>query len=142
MQLTNGNATSDGQLEILYQGEWYATCSPDRYNYHYYYYYYYYRYPSYNNDGDVICKELGYYGGVVISGRRRQLTNENRHQLWYYDLYCDGTENSVYDCTGQYGYDDFYPGYCSYLAEYSCQSKHTSSCVCMYACILAIKSMY
>ena len=69
MQLTNGNTTSDGQLEILYQGEWYTTCPPDRYNYNYNYYYYRY-YPSYNNDGDVVCKELGYYGGAVLSGSR------------------------------------------------------------------------
>ena len=122
VQLTNGNATSDGLLEILYQGEWYTTCRPN--DYYYFHYYYYYYYPSYNSHGDVVCKELGYDGGVVVSERRQQLTYDYRYQLWYYDLYCEGTEHSIYDCVSQYGYDEFYNSYCSSIAEYSCQSKY------------------
>ena len=111
MQLTNGNTTSDGQLEILYQGEWYTTCPPR---------------DSYGSHENVVCKELGYYGGVVVSERRRQLTYRNRYHLWSSYLYCDGTEDSIYDCESRYGYD-YFPYRCSYIAEYSCQSKHTIS---------------
>ena len=116
VQLTNGNATSDGQLEILYQGEWYTTCPPrDYYSSSLY---------SYGSHGDVVCKELGYYSGVVVSDERRQLTFS--YQLWYSDLYCDGTEDSIYDCVGRYGYDEL-RFYCPYIAGYSCQSKHATS---------------
>ena len=113
MRLTSGNGTSNGILEILSQREWYTMCSRS----------YYYFYNSYDNYGDVVCKELGYNGGVVVSRSRQQLTSERmyRYQLWrYYYLQCDGTENSIYDCNNRYG--EFYYGYCSYIAEYSCQS--------------------
>ena len=116
MQLTNGSETSNGILEILYQREWYTMCSR-------YYYYSYYYYNSYNNYGDVVCKELGYDGGVVVSHSRQQLTSEHtyRYQLWRdYSLQCKGTEDSIYDCNNRYG--EFYYSYCSYIAEYSCQS--------------------
>ena len=117
MKLTNGNTTSDGQLEILYQGEWYTTCRPrDYYSSSLY---------SYGSHGDVVCKELGYYGGVVVSDQRWQPTYATRYQL-YSDLYCDGTEDSIYDCVSRYGYEKFRYG-CSYIAEYSCQSKHAIS---------------
>ena len=118
MQLTNGNQSSDGILEILYQGEWYTTCQPDDYNYYHYYIYYYY-YSAYNNHADVVCKELGYDKGAVAFGNWRRLASEQQYQLWYHDLYCEGTEDSIYDCVKHYG-DLYYS--CSYVAEYSCQS--------------------
>ena len=119
VQLTNGNQSSDGFLEILYQGEWYTTCRPNDYNYYHYYYYYYPYYSTYNNHADVVCKELGYNKGAVAIGRRRRLTSEQQYQLWQYDLYCEGTEDSIYDCVNRY--EDFYYS-CSYIPEYSCQS--------------------
>ena len=128
MQLVSGNGTSNGILEILYQREWYTMCSP---------YYYYYYSNTYYNHGDVVCKELGYDGGVVVSDSRRQQTSERmyRYQLWYYYyLDCEGTEDSIYDCDNRYG--EFYYTYCSNIAEYSCQSKFTKSsqntCLCNY----------
>lgn len=111
MQLTSGNGSFNGILEILYQGEWYTTCQPR----------YYYSYYTYSNHGDVVCKELGFDGGAVaVSSRRMSRYLTYRYQLWYYDLYCDGTEDSIYDCTSRYS--DFYYSYCYYIAEYSCQS--------------------
>ena len=113
VQLTNGNETSDGLLEILYQGEWYTTCDQGDYFYR-----------SYNNHGEVVCKELG-YDEVVAFGRRRKLSTEHRYQLWSYDLYCEGTEDSIYDCVSRYNNDKLSYSYCSYIAEYSCQSMYT-----------------
>ena len=118
MQLTNGNGKFDGVLEILYQGEWYTTCRPSDYNYYYNYYYYYY---PYNNHGDVVCKELGYDGGVVAFYSRRPITYQYIYPLWDYSLYCEGTEDSIYDCFNRYG--EFYYSSC-YAAEYSCQSMY------------------
>ena len=122
VQLTSGNATSDGVLQILYQGEWYTTCGPDYYIYYYYYYHYQDRY---NNHADVVCRELGYDEGVVAVGERlgseRLLASEYRHQLWDSWLYCEGTEDSIYNCVNHQ--DIFRQYYCSsYLVEYSCQS--------------------
>ena len=112
MQLTNGTGASDGILEVLYQREWYTICS----------YYYYY---SNNNDGSVVCKELGYDGGVVVSDNRQQTTSEYMYtyHLWPY-LYCEGSEDSIYDCINYY--EEFSYSYCSYIAEYSCQSMFTT----------------
>ena len=118
MQLTNGNQSSDGLLEILYQGEWYTTCRPDDYNYYYYYYYS----STYNNHADIVCKELGYDKGAVAFNRRQRLTSEHRYQLWYYRLFCEGTEDSIYDCVSHYD-DPYYR--CYDIAEYSCQSMDT-----------------
>ena len=115
VRFTNGNGISNGMLEILFQREWYTMCSPS-------YYSYYKRY----NHGDVVCKELGYDRGVVVSNSRQQLTSERmyRYQLWYHNyLECEGTEDSIYDCVNHYG--EFYNRYCSYTAEYSCQSMFT-----------------
>ena len=111
VQLTNGHGTSDGLLEILFQGEWYTTCRPNQYS-------------SQNNHGDVVCKELGFDEGFVVSDGRRKPISEYRYQLWYYHLYCEGTENSIYDCVIQRNVLYFSYYRCSYLAEYSCQSMY------------------
>ena len=115
MKFTNGNKSSDGVLEIIYQGEWYTTCQPNDYSS-----YYYNRY-VYNRHANVVCKELGYERGVIASDSRRRVTSE-QHQLWYYDLYCEGTEDSIYDCSTRY--NDFSYRYCYYVPEYSCQSMN------------------
>ena len=110
VQLTNGSGTSDGILKILYQGEWYTTCGPNDY--------------SYNNHEEVVCKELGYDGAVTF-GRRRKSYTEHRYQLWSYYLYCEGNENSIYDCVSHYNYNELSYSNCYYIAEYSCQSMFT-----------------
>ena len=117
LRLTNGHVTSDGLLEILYQGEWYTTCRPNRYS-------------SSNNHGSVVCKELGFEKGFVVSDGRRQSFNEYAYQLWHYTLYCKGNENSIYDCGDQRDVLHFSRYRCSYLAEYSCQSTY----IYMYTC--------
>ena len=112
MRLINGTETSNGILEVLYQREWYTICSRSSRAY--------YSYHD-HNDGHVVCKELGYDRGVIVSNSTRQLTSERlyRYQLWhYYYLNCEGNEDSIYDCANHY--DEF--TYCSYIAEYSCQS--------------------
>jgi len=80
----------------------------------------------------VVCKELGYDGGVVFNGRRQKLRNEYGYQLWDNYLFCDGTENSIYDCAERQFTSNYAYRYCSYIPEYSCQSMY----VCMYVCIL------
>ena len=80
----------------------------------------------------MICKELGFDGGVVVSERRRQLTYDYRYQLWY-GLYCEGTEHSIYDCTSRYGYDEFSYSSCRYITEYSCQSKYAVFYLSLYS---------
>ena len=105
IQLSNGNTTTDGYLELYFQGEWYTTCGS---------------YASEYNAA-VVCRELGYEGGGTASLRLRDYTIHN-HLLWY-DLYCNRNDDSVFDCGKCCG--QFYEGYrsCSRIPEYACQSK-------------------
>ena len=107
IQLTDGNTTADGYLEIFFQGEWYSMCLP------------YSRLPD-DNDAGVVCRELGYEGATTTNRRNREQRHD--HLLWY-DLYCSGNEDSVFNCH-KCCTDEFYEGdYCSYVPEYACQSK-------------------
>ena len=132
IQLINGSDSSNGLLKILYQGEWFTTCQPNRYNYFEYFYYYSY-YSAYNNHADVVCKELGYDKGAVVFDRRRVLPSERQYRLWHNDLYCEGTENSLYDCKSRYYEVLSYR--CSYIPTYSCQSMNT---IAKYICIIYV----
>ena len=107
IQLTDGNTTADGYLEIFFQGEWYTTCQP------------FYSNPD-EHDRAVVCRELGYEAAATANRRNRDQKHD--HLLWYY-LYCRGDENSIYNCN-KCCTDQFYEdGSCSAVPEYSCQSK-------------------
>ena len=104
MQLTDGNTSSDGYLEIFFQGEWYTTCSnPD------------------HNDGDVVCRELG-HEGVIDRSRRPRDSDAYTHPLWS-NLDCRGTEDSVFDCGSCCNLFVAESYYCGSIPEYSCQSE-------------------
>jgi len=109
IRLTDGNTTADGYLEIFFQGEWYAMCqsygAPNRYN------------------AAVVCRELGYEGTAPTNIRSRDY-NIHTYVLWS-DLYCSGTENSIFDCRKCCGL--FYERYfgCTEIPEYTCQSMYT-----------------
>ena len=114
MRLTSGTETSNGIVEILYQREWYTICLPYSQIYHNH---------NYHNNGHVVCKELGYDGGLVFSNSTQRQTSERmyRYQLWhFFNLNCEGNEDSIYDCANHYR--EFSYSSCPYIAEYSCQS--------------------
>ena len=81
--------------------------------------------PFYSNrpddsDARVICRELGYEGAATTNRRNREQGHD--HLLWY-DLYCSGNEDSVFNCR-KCCTDEFYEDdHCAYVPEYACQSK-------------------
>ena len=80
---------------------------------------YYYNDPSEENAA-VVCRELGYEGAATTSRRHRDQRHEH---LFWYDLYCRGNEDSVFNCDKCCA-DQFYEGdFCAYLPAYACQSK-------------------
>ena len=80
---------------------------------------YYYNDPSEENAA-VVCQELGYEGAATTSRRHRDQRHEH---LFWYDLYCCGNEDSVFNCDKCCA-DQFYEGdFCAYLPAYACQSK-------------------
>ena len=108
VQLTDGNTTADGYLEIFFQGEWYTTCLP------------FYSINPGEHDQAVVCRELGYEGAATTNRRNRD--QKHNHLLWN-DLHCRGDENSVYNCN-KCCTDQFYEyRTCLDVPEYACQSK-------------------
>ena len=70
-------------------------------------------------DAAVVCRELGYES--VATTYRRPREYEHNHVLWAY-LYCNGNENTIYDCNKCCG--QFYePDFCDYIPGYACQSE-------------------
>ena len=106
MQLSYGIHSSDGLLEILYQGDWYTTCQ-----------YFYY---SNTNHAEVVCKELGYDRGFVTFQRSNRFISESQYT---FRLNCKGTEDSIHDCIAHNGV--YFERYCYSLAEYSCQGTNS-----------------
>ena len=73
-----------------------------------------------DNDARVVCRELGYEGVATTNRRNREQRHD--HLLWY-DLYCSGNEDSVFNCV-KCCIDEFYEGdHCTAVPEYACQSK-------------------
>lgn len=106
LHLINGLTASDGVLQLYYQGEWYGVCQYD-----------YYSAIDYRN-GEVVCRELGYDGGIVTSDTRPRVSGEF---LWYRPS-CTSTEDTLYDCNY---YSGFFASSSSCLnSVYVCQSKH------------------
>ena len=103
VQLTYGSHSSDGLLEILYQGDWYATC----------------QYPHYSN-AEVVCKELGYDRGFVSFQRSNRFISESQYK---FRPYCKGTEGSIYDCISHQGV--YFVSNCYSSTEYSCQGTNS-----------------
>ena len=59
-------------------------------------------------DSKVVCRQLGYYGGTVISSDD-YIKIENNILVWGSTINCDGTEESLLDCSGQWSNE--YLGY-------------------------------
>ena len=60
-------------------------------------------------DSKVVCRNIGLYGGTVISSTDSVTKQNDDILLWGNAISCDGTEESLLDCSGQWS--DNYLGY-------------------------------
>ncbi|KAL4229913.1 Scavenger receptor Cys-rich [Mactra antiquata] len=81
LRLVDGNKTSAGRVEILYDGEWGTICD-DLFD---------------DVDATVICRELGFSGSGHIAHSEAFFGPGSGH-IWMDELKCTGTEKSVRDC--------------------------------------------
>ncbi|XP_019618907.1 PREDICTED: scavenger receptor cysteine-rich type 1 protein M130-like [Branchiostoma belcheri] len=79
-RLIGGQTLSEGRLEVRPgNGDWGTVCD-DGFD---------------DRDAQVVCRQLGYRGGVATVGG---VYPEGTGDIWLEDLYCDGNESSVADC--------------------------------------------
>ena len=60
-------------------------------------------------DSKVVCRNVGLHGGTVMSSNDSIMTQNDDTLLWGSAINCDGTEESLLDCSGQWS--DNYLGY-------------------------------
>ena len=80
VRLANGNAFTEGRVEIWYSNQWYTVCD-DFWS---------------NADASVGCRQLGYKGTAFA--HQRAHFGRGSGGILLDDLHCSGTERSLFQC--------------------------------------------
>lgn len=80
IRLVGGNTPNVGRVEVLVIGIWGTICD-DFWDI---------------NDANVVCRQLGFTGADRT--RVAAYFGEGRGTIWFDDVQCSGTEESLYDC--------------------------------------------
>ncbi|XP_041453649.1 deleted in malignant brain tumors 1 protein-like [Lytechinus variegatus] len=80
VRLTGGDVSSEGRVEISYNGQWGTICD-DSWG---------------QEEADVVCQQLGYSRAVEAVGNAH--FGEGSGQIWLDDLSCSGLEDAIGDC--------------------------------------------
>ena len=89
VRLVGGPTEYEGRVEVYHDGEWGTVCE-DEWDL---------------SDAEVVCTELGY--GSAIAARYHAFSGQGSGQIWLDDLYCDGTEVTIANCShGGWGNHD------------------------------------
>ncbi|XP_077864207.1 scavenger receptor cysteine-rich domain superfamily protein-like, partial [Saccoglossus kowalevskii] len=79
-QFVGGRLPYEGRVDVYHQGQWGTICDTN----------------WDNRDAEVICRELGFpFGGVAYPSAHY---GQGSGQIWYENVQCDGTENSIISC--------------------------------------------
>ncbi len=80
LRLVSGRKTSEGRVELMFDGEWGTVC--DTY--------------FDNKDAEVVCRELGYRKGVAMRGA---YFGQGHGPIYLDGMQCLGTEHHFTDCS-------------------------------------------
>ena len=80
LRLTNGNAFTEGRVEIWYSNQWYTVCD-DFWS---------------DADASVVCRQLGYEGTAFA--HQSAHFGSGSGGILLDDLLCNGTELSLFQC--------------------------------------------
>ena len=81
IRLVNGDAPSEGRVEVFYGGQWGTICD-DLFDV---------------NDANVICRQLGYMGGTPASFRTFG-EGSTSQPIWLDNLACVSDEGNISSC--------------------------------------------
>ncbi len=81
VRLVNGPSSNEGRVEVYYDGQWGTVCD-DSWS---------------NQDGDIICKQLGYEGAAKIFYRASY--GEGTGPIWVDQIQCKPEHQSILDCS-------------------------------------------
>ena len=79
IRLVNGTNEKEGRVEIYWNNQWSTVCD-DYWD---------------NNEGSVICKQLGYIGGSV---KKSAYFGEGSGLILLDDVNCIGSEKTIFAC--------------------------------------------
>jgi len=102
IRLVNGSNEFEGRVEVFHRGTWGSVCG------------YYFR----NKEAQVVCRSLGYKGGVSTSdsvtyvGENKSPFGKFVGKIWLHRATCTGQEDSLEECQLHWfqpgGYGDSY----------------------------------
>ena len=79
-RLVNGSKTSEGNVEILYNGTWSSVCD-DGWDF---------------NDARVVCRSLGF--DDAINATQNAAFGQGSGPSWLTNLQCSGSESNLLEC--------------------------------------------
>ena len=81
LRLSGGRSDTEGRVEILYNGEWGTICD-DFWDL---------------DNARVVCRQLGFL--TALEAPTGATFGQGRGRIWLGNVHCDGTENSIVDCS-------------------------------------------
>ena len=87
VRLVGGNSTTEGRVEVLYNGTWGTICDDD-WDF---------------NDAQVVCRQLGYEKAVDIGLYNYTDPGSDLVPVWLYNVSCTGNEADIMQCPSSVG---------------------------------------